>query len=67
MAEADPGKEGKDFHLDIPVRSRPFFLKGASAVDWGMQNRFAQIFNPDSGRTSGSTSTSSPSSPTATP
>ncbi len=51
MAEADPGKEGKDFHLDIPVRSRPFFLKGANAVGWGMQNRFAQIFNPDSGRT----------------
>jgi putative autoinducer-2 (AI-2) aldolase len=51
MAEADPGKEGKDFHLDIPVRSRPFFLKGANAVGWGMQNRFAQVFNPDSGRT----------------
>ncbi len=51
MAEADPGKEGKDFHLGIPVRSRPFFLKGANAVGWGMQNRFAQIFNPDSGRT----------------
>lgn len=51
MAEADPGKEGKDFHLETPVRSRPFFLKGANAVDWGMQNRFAQIFNPDSGRT----------------
>ena len=51
MAEADPGKEGKDFHLDTPVRSRPFFLKGANAVGWGMQNRFAQIFNPDSGRT----------------
>jgi putative autoinducer-2 (AI-2) aldolase len=51
MAEADPGKEGKNFHLDTPVRSRPFFLKGANAVGWGMQNRFAQIFNPDSGRT----------------
>jgi putative autoinducer-2 (AI-2) aldolase len=51
MAEADPGKEGKDFHLQTPVRSRPFFLKGANALDWGMQNRFAQIFNPASGRT----------------
>ena len=51
MAEADSSKEGKNFHLDTPVRSRPFFLKGANAVGWGMQNRFAQIFNPDSGRT----------------
>jgi putative autoinducer-2 (AI-2) aldolase len=51
MAEADPGKEGKDFHLDTPARNRPFFLKGANALDWGMQNRFSQIFNPDSGRT----------------
>jgi len=51
MAEADPGKEGKDFHLDTPVRSRPFFLKGANAAGWGMQNRFAQIFNPESART----------------
>ncbi|HET6278514.1 MAG TPA: 3-hydroxy-5-phosphonooxypentane-2,4-dione thiolase [Candidatus Polarisedimenticolia bacterium] len=51
MAEADPGKEGKEFHLQTPVRSRPFFLKGANAIDWGMQNRFARIFNPASGRT----------------
>lgn len=51
MAEADPGKEGKDFHLDTPARNRPFFLKGANALDWGMQNRFAQIFDPESGRT----------------
>jgi len=51
MAEADPGKEGKEFHLQTPVRSRPFFLKGANAIDWGMQNRLARIFNPVSGRT----------------
>ena len=51
MAEADPGKEAKDFHLDIPFVNRPFFLKGANALDWGMQNRFSRIFNPESGRT----------------
>ncbi|MEE8111537.1 MAG: 3-hydroxy-5-phosphonooxypentane-2,4-dione thiolase [Acidobacteriota bacterium] len=51
MAEADPGKEAKDFHLDIPFENRPFFLKGANALDWGMQNRFSRIFNPESGRT----------------
>jgi putative autoinducer-2 (AI-2) aldolase len=30
---------------------RGFFLKGASALDWGMKNRLARIFNPDSGNT----------------
>ena len=51
MAEADPGKEPKNFHLDKPVESRPFFLKGANALGWGMQNRFSKIFDPKSGRT----------------
>jgi putative autoinducer-2 (AI-2) aldolase len=51
MPEADHGKDAKDFHLDIPAQNRPFFLKGAGALDWGMQNRFARIFDPGSGRT----------------
>jgi putative autoinducer-2 (AI-2) aldolase len=50
MAEADPGKEPKDFHLDVPAENRPFFVKGAGALDWGMQNRFSKIFDPGSGR-----------------
>jgi putative autoinducer-2 (AI-2) aldolase len=28
-----------------------FFLKGASALDWGMKNRLSRIFNPTTGRT----------------
>ena len=28
-----------------------FFLKGSGAYDWGMQNRLARIFRPDTGRT----------------
>lgn len=28
-----------------------FFLKGASALDWGMKNRLSRIFNPETGRT----------------
>ena len=28
-----------------------FFLKGSGAYDWGMQNRLARIFRPESGRT----------------
>ena len=51
MPEADTGKEAKDFHVDIPPRSTPFNLKGCHSLDWGMQNRLARIFNPDSGRT----------------
>jgi putative autoinducer-2 (AI-2) aldolase len=51
MPEADHGKEAKDFHIDVPAQNRPFFLKGAGALDWGMQNRLARIFDPASGRT----------------
>ncbi len=51
MAEADPGKEPKNFHLDVPAENRPFFVKGAGAYDWGMQNRMSQIFDASSGRT----------------
>lgn len=51
MADLDNVKDTKDYHLDIPARNEPFFLKGAGALDWGMQNRLARIFNPRSGRT----------------
>jgi putative autoinducer-2 (AI-2) aldolase len=44
------GKEEKNFHLGVPAKQEPFFLKGAGALDWGMQNRLAQIFNPQTGR-----------------
>ena len=50
MAEADPGKEPKNFHLDIPAENRPFFVKGAGACGWGMQNRLSRIFDPASGK-----------------
>lgn len=51
MADLDNVKETKDYHLEIPARNQAFFLKGAGALDWGMQNRLARIFNPKSGRT----------------
>jgi len=51
MADLDNVKETKDYHLDTPARNHAFFLKGAGAVDWGMQNRLARIFSPKSGRT----------------
>jgi putative autoinducer-2 (AI-2) aldolase len=51
MPDVDGLTETKDFCLDIPAKNSPFFLKGSNALDWGMQNRLARIFNPSSGRT----------------
>ena len=51
MADLDGLKKTKESHLDIPARNEAFFLKGAGALDWGMQNRLSRIFNPRSGRT----------------
>jgi putative autoinducer-2 (AI-2) aldolase len=39
------------FAASVPARHEPFPLKGCGALDWGMQNRLARIFRPDSGRT----------------
>ena len=51
MADLDGSAEMKDFWLEIPTKNAPFFLKGSNALDWGMQNRLARIFSPESGRT----------------
>lgn len=51
MADMDSSKESKEFCTDIPAKNTPFFLKGSNALDWGMQNRLARIFDPASGRT----------------
>ena len=51
MADKDDIREGKDFGIGIPQANRAFHVKGGGALDWGMQNRLARIFNPASGRT----------------
>ena len=51
MADKDDVKLGKLFFEDVPTKNEPFFLKGAGALDWGMQNRLARIFNPKTGKT----------------
>jgi len=51
MADKDDMSDAKNFHVNIPAKSEPFFLKGSNALDWGMQNRLARIFFPPSGRT----------------
>ncbi len=51
MPEFDSEKNPKEFYVDVPAKNAAFFLKGAGALDWGMQNRLAKIFSPASGRT----------------
>ncbi len=49
MPEADG--EGKNFQAGVKPPSQGFFLKGSGALDWGMSNRLARVFRPDTGRT----------------
>jgi putative autoinducer-2 (AI-2) aldolase len=51
MPDVEEMKEAKNYYTDIPQKSEGFFLKGSNALDWGMKNRLARIFNPESGRT----------------
>jgi putative autoinducer-2 (AI-2) aldolase len=49
MPEVD--KEGQEFSLEQSTKTEGFFLKGSNSLDWGMKNRLARIFNPETGRT----------------
>src|SRR6184192_205634 len=49
MPEADG--DAKNFHTDVPPPSHGFFLKGSGSLDWGMSNRLARVFRPETGRT----------------
>ena len=51
MADAEGIKEARNYYLDIPQKREGLKMKGVDALGWGMQNRFANIFNPDTGRT----------------
>ncbi len=50
MADTDTAT-AKNYKVDIPAQSQPFFLKGSNNLDWGMKNRLSNIFSPESGRT----------------
>jgi 3-hydroxy-5-phosphonooxypentane-2,4-dione thiolase len=50
MPEQDDRDE-KNFHEGTPPPEQGFFLKGSGAYDWGMKNRLARIFRPETGRT----------------
>lgn len=51
MADLDDIKDGKDFGLNTPQVNPTFDIKGCGALDWGMQSRLSQIFNPKTGKT----------------
>jgi 3-hydroxy-5-phosphonooxypentane-2,4-dione thiolase len=51
MADNDNLTTGDRFSPDVPARSEPYLLKGASGLDWGMQSRLARVFRPDTNRT----------------
>jgi 3-hydroxy-5-phosphonooxypentane-2,4-dione thiolase len=51
MSDLDQLQDGKNFHVDTPMQSQAFFLKGSNSLDWGMKNRLGRIFNPTTGRT----------------
>jgi putative autoinducer-2 (AI-2) aldolase len=49
MPEAD--QDGQRYQAATPQVAPGFFLKGCHQLDWGMKNRLARTFNPQSGRT----------------
>jgi putative autoinducer-2 (AI-2) aldolase len=51
MPDVEEMQEGKKYYADRPQQTEGFFLKGSNSLDWGMKNRLARIFNPQSGRT----------------
>lgn len=51
MADLDGIQENKKFYTEIPQKTEGFYLKGSNGYDWGLKNRLAQIFNPQSGNT----------------
>lgn len=51
MADLDSTRSGKHYRPDVPQPTFPHAIKGASSLDWGMQNRLARILDPQSGRT----------------
>jgi len=51
MADADGIKDARNYYLDIPQKREGLKMKGVDSLGWGMQNRFSNIFNPETGRT----------------
>jgi 3-hydroxy-5-phosphonooxypentane-2,4-dione thiolase len=50
MADSDDPSAGARFQSEVAARPHLNELKGAGALDWGMQSRLARIFQPSSNR-----------------
>jgi putative autoinducer-2 (AI-2) aldolase len=50
MPDNDSIQSGKNFGANTPQHSAGFYLKGCGNLDWGIKNRLAQIFSPQSGK-----------------
>jgi len=51
MADLDGNRSAKDFAPTVPGVRFDNAIKGAHALDWGMQNRLSRILDPQTGRT----------------
>src|SRR5580693_9040249 len=51
MADNDELSGGARFQPQVPAQPQVNSLKGAGALDWGMQSRLARVFRPSTGRT----------------
>lgn len=51
MADKDGIQDTHNYYPEIPVKNEPYALRGSNSLDWGMKNRLANIFNPQSNRT----------------
>jgi putative autoinducer-2 (AI-2) aldolase len=51
MPEVDTNAKEKQYHSDVPQKSKLFPIKGAASYDWGLKNRLARTFDPKSGHT----------------
>jgi putative autoinducer-2 (AI-2) aldolase len=51
MPDNDDLADGQRFQTQVAARAHVNQLKGAGALDWGMQSRLARIFNPGTNRT----------------
>jgi putative autoinducer-2 (AI-2) aldolase len=51
MADNEELTSGARFQAQVPAQPHVNQLKGASALDWGMQSRLARVFRPATSRT----------------
>ena len=51
MADKDGIRDSHDYRTDVKQKNISYDLKGCNSLDWGMKNRLANIFNPETNRT----------------